>query len=38
MVTRRFLTAMNLDLTYRLSSLPLDNRTARYKKGLLYEK
>lgn len=32
LVTGRFLTAMNLDLAYRLSSLLLDNRAARYKK------
>lgn len=38
LVTGRFLTAINLDLAYRLSSLLLDNRAARYKKGLLYEK
>ncbi|EGH25267.1 competence/damage inducible protein CinA, partial [Pseudomonas amygdali pv. mori str. 301020] len=29
LVTGRFLTAMNLDLAYRLSSRLLDNRAAR---------
>ncbi|RMS61126.1 Competence/damage inducible protein CinA [Pseudomonas syringae pv. aceris] len=37
LVTGRFQTAMHPDLAYRLSSLPPDNRTVTYKKGLLYE-
>jgi nicotinamide-nucleotide amidase len=36
-VTGRFPAAINLDLPYRLSSLPPDHRAVIYKKGLLYE-
>ncbi|WP_158227500.1 hypothetical protein [Pseudomonas syringae] len=36
-MTGRFQTAMQLDLLYRLSSLPLDLRAVTYKKGFLYE-